>query len=166
MKYLAISILVALVGLLTAMAESKEIRTEIIINATPDKVWAILTDFKNYPKWNPFIKTIEGEVGVGKKIKAYIEPPQAQGMTFNPKVLAFEENKEFRWLGHFLFAGLFDGEHKFELIDNHNGTTTFVQSEKFKGILIPFFKKMIESNTKEGFKMMNEKLKEQVEKAE
>jgi uncharacterized protein YndB with AHSA1/START domain len=41
---------------------AKEIKTEILINASPDKVWAILTDFDNYPSWNPFITSLKGEV--------------------------------------------------------------------------------------------------------
>lgn len=141
-----------------------EIKTEILINASPEKVWAILTDFQNYPNWNPFIKSITGNVAVGNKIVARLEPPEASGMTFKPKVLQFDENKKFRWLGHLLFPGLFDGEHQFELIDNANGTTTFIQSEKFNGILVPLFKKMLDVNTKNGFVLMNEKLKELSEK--
>lgn len=140
-----------------------EIKTDILINATSSKVWAILTNFDNYPNWNPFIKSITGQVAVGNKITARIEPPDATAMTFTPKVLAFETNKEFRWLGHLLFAGLFDGEHKFELIDNQNGTTTFIQSENFKGILVPLFKKMLNTNTRNGFILMNQKLKELAE---
>lgn len=140
-----------------------EIKTDILINATPSKVWAILTNFDNYPNWNPFIKSITGQVAVGNKITARIEPPDATAMTFTPKVLAFETNKEFRWLGHLLFAGLFDGEHKFELIDTQNGTTTFIQSESFKGILVPLFKKMLNTNTRNGFNLMNQKLKELAE---
>ena len=143
---------------------AKEIKTEILINAAPEKVWAILTNFENYPNWNPFIKSITGTPIVGKKIKARLEPPGANGMTFVPKVLAFEKNKEFRWIGHLLLPGLFDGEHKFELIDNGNGTTLFKQSEKFHGILIPFFKKMLDVNTVNGFNLMNHKLKELAEK--
>lgn len=140
-----------------------EIKTDILINATPSKVWAILTNFDNYPNWNPFIKSITGQVAVGNKITAQIEPPNSSKMTFTPKVLAFETNKEFRWLGHLLFAGLFDGEHKFELIDNQNGTTTFIQTESFKGILVPLFKKMLNTNTTNGFNLMNQKLKELAE---
>ena len=139
----------------------KEIKTEIAINASPDKVWAILNDFGNYPQWNPFIKSIKGEVKVGNKITARIEPPNTKGMTFKPKVLAYETNKELSWIGHLLFSGIFDGEHKFELIDNGNGTTTFIQGEKFKGILVGLLN--IE-NTKKGFEAMNEKLKELVER--
>jgi hypothetical protein len=149
---------------LNANATAKEIKTEILINATPEKVWAILTNFEQYPNWNPFIKYIKGEVKVGNKIIARIEPPEAKGMTFKPRVLVFEPIKEFRWIGHLLFAGLFDGEHKFELIDNKNGTTTFKQSEVFKGILVTFFKKQLDNNTKKGFEAMNLKLKELAEK--
>jgi len=43
----------------------KEIKTEIIINTKPEKVWEVLTDFENYPTWNPFIQNIFGEQKVG-----------------------------------------------------------------------------------------------------
>ena len=142
---------------------AKEIKTEILIYASPVKIWSILTNFDNYPSWNPFIKSIKGEVKVGNKITARIEPPEASGMTFKPKILTLETNKELSWLGHLLFAGLFDGEHKFELIDNGNKTTTFKQSEKFNGLLVPLFKKQLDTNTKNGFAAMNMKLKELAE---
>jgi hypothetical protein len=151
--------------LLNTTIMAKEIKTKIVIKATPQTIWAILTDFQKYPEWNPFIKSITGEAVVGKKITAKIIPPGTKGGTFHPKVLAFTANKEFRWLGHFLFPGLFDGEHKFELIDNGDGTTTFIQSEKFGGILVGLFKKMLDDNTVDGFNQMNRKLKELAEKS-
>ena len=143
---------------------AKEIKTEIKINATPEKVWEILTNFESYPNWNPFIKSIIGQVKVDNTITVRIEPPKAKGMTFKPKVLAFETNKEFSWLGKLLFTGLFHGEHKFELIDNGNGSTTFKQSELFKGLLAPLFAKQLDTNTKNGFELMNKKLKELTER--
>lgn len=142
---------------------AKEITTEILIHAEPAIIWSVLTNFDNYPYWNPFIKSINGVVEVGKKITARIEPPGAKGMTFKPTILAFQTNKELKWIGHLLFPGLFDGEHVFELIDHGNGTTTFIQREKFKGILVPLFKKMLDVNTIKGFEAMNEKLKELAE---
>ncbi|MBA3901954.1 MAG: SRPBCC domain-containing protein [Bacteroidetes bacterium] len=143
---------------------AKEIKTEININATPERVWEILTDFDNYPKWNPFIKSIIGEVAVGNNIKVRMEPPEGNAMVFKPKVLAFNKNKEFRWLGHLIFPGLFDGEHIFELIENKDGSTTFIHSEKFKGILVPLFNKMLDENITRGFELMNQKLKELAER--
>ena len=83
MKYLITIILITVFNI-SVMA--LEIKTEIIINATPEKVWKILTNFRAYPNWNPFIKSIEGQVTIGEKIIARIEPPEAKGMTFKPKI--------------------------------------------------------------------------------
>lgn len=142
---------------------AKEIKTEIIINADSGKVWNLLTEFDKYSIWNPFIKSINGIVEVGNKITVRIEPPRARSMTFKPIVMTYETNKEFSWLGSLLFKGLFDGTHKFELVDNKNGTTTFIQSEKFTGILVPIFAKQLDNNTKKGFEQMNQKLKQMAE---
>lgn len=149
----------------------KEIRTEITIQAAPERIWEILSNFDNYPNWNPFIKSITGNpeesgqvVKVGEKIIVRLEPPEGKGMTFKPKVLAFNKNKEFRWIGHLLFPGLFDGEHRFELVDNGNGTTTFIHAERFSGILVRMLSKMLDGSTLNGFNAMNRKLKEEAEK--
>lgn len=143
---------------------AKEIKTQIRIEASPAQVWTVLTDFEKYPDWNPFIKSLTGNVAVGQTITVRLEPPGGSGTTFKPTVLAVEKNKELRWLGSLLFKGLFDGEHRFELTDNGDGSTTFHQSEQFGGILVPLFKKMLDVNTRNGFEAMNQKLKERAEK--
>jgi hypothetical protein len=140
-----------------------QISTSLAINASPQQVWQVLTNFNSYPTWNPFIKSICGELQEGKALTATMQQANSKPMTFKPKILTVAENKELVWLGHFLIKGLFDGEHRFELVDNKNGTTTFIQSEKFGGILIPLFKKMILEKTVKGFEMMNEALKVEVE---
>lgn len=139
---------------------AKEIKTEIVIQATPEKIWKILTDFESYPQWNPFIVSITGEVEKGNKIVVSIKPSDGKGMIFKPIILTKIDNKELSWQGRLLFKGLFDGKHKFELIDNGNGTTTFIQSEKFSGIFVWLFNP---ENTKNGFNKMNQKLKELAE---
>lgn len=141
----------------------KEIRTELVIKASTTTVWSVLTDFSQYPSWNPFIKWIKGEAIRGSTIVARIEPPGASGMTFKPVVLSVRPQKEFRWLGHLFIPGLFDGEHIFELYENSDGSTTFVQREEFKGLLVGLFAKMLDTNTKQGFEAMNRKLKERAE---
>jgi len=142
---------------------SKEIKTELLIQAEPEKIWKVFTQFEDYPKWNPFVKSIQGNVELGATIIVKLSPPGAKGMIFKPKVLAFQKNKEFRWLGKLLFKGLFDGEHIFQLIDHQNGTTTFIHSERFTGILVPLFWKQLDNQVRQGFIMMNAALKERVE---
>ncbi len=138
----------------------KEINTSISIHATPGKIWSILTDFEKYPQWNPFIISLKGEVAVGKTITVKIQPPQSSPMTFKPTVLVFQQNKELKWLGKLFISGLFDGEHRFEIIDHQNGTVTFHHSEIFKGIFVRFFNTQ---KTQTGFQLMNQKLKELAE---
>lgn len=134
------------------------IQTSIRIGATPEKVWNILTDFGEMPNWNPFVQAIEGQAEVGRKIKVKLP-----GMTFKPVVKAFDKNRRFRWLGHFLVPGIFDGEHYFELEDNGDGTTTFHHGEQFKGWLVPVFKGNMLEKTRQGFEAMNRALKEKAE---
>ncbi len=141
---------------------TEQIYTEILINASPKKVWDILTDFENYPEWNSFITSLTGKVAVGNTITVRILPPNGNGVKFKPVVLAYEPEKEIRWLGKFFIKGVFDGEHQFKLIDNKNGTTTFIQSERFSGFLLPLLKNNL-NNTKVGFEEMNLELKEVAE---
>ena len=138
----------------------KSIHTEIEINAPAEKVWSVLTDFSKYPDWNPFVKSVEGKVAVGTAFKVKLQQPEGKIMTFKPKCLAFEENREFRWIGHLFIKGLFDGEHVFKLKPIEGNKTKFVQCENFKGILVSLFWKDLNTKTIKGFEMMNRKLKE------
>ena len=103
-----LTVLIVLMVSLKSTIMATEIKTSIIINANPEKIWTTLTNFENYSSWNPFIKSLSGEVSVGNKIKVEFEE-----MTFKPKVLVFTKNKEFKWVGHLLFPGVFDGKHHF-----------------------------------------------------
>lgn len=141
----------------------KRIETEILIEADPEKVWSILTDFENHPKWNPFIKAITGEKEIGKKLTVSIKPPGGNGMTFKPIVTSFKENLEFSWKGTLGFQGIFDGEHYFQLIGQENNRTKLIHGERFSGILVTLMGKALD-NTKEGFELMNKSLKIESEK--
>ena len=134
------------------------IETRIQINAPAEKVWEIFSDFEQYPEWNPFVKSLTGEVAKEKQITAVLP-----GMTFKPTVLKFEKDKELRWLGKLFFKGLFDGEHYFILQKNEGGSTTFVHGENFSGLLVGLFRKKLETETKAGFEEMNEALKARAE---
>ncbi|MBL7817918.1 MAG: SRPBCC domain-containing protein [Saprospiraceae bacterium] len=114
----------------------KEIKTAIDIAASPEAIWSVLTHFSEYKNWNPFIKLVEGDFRVGNRVKI-----NAGGMVFRPEVLVFNPNKEIVWLGKLLFTGLFDGEHRFTIIDNGNGECTFKHEERFNGLLVGLFSK-------------------------
>ena len=143
----------------------KHLKTEIIINAPAEKVWGIFIDNQKYPEWNPFIISVDKEYKEGEKLSVTLSQPDSKPMTFKPKCLKLEHKKELRWLGHLFIPGLFDGEHIFELERLDDGSTRFIQREEVRGILASLFWKMLDTKTRKGFEMMNEKLKELAEKA-
>jgi hypothetical protein len=141
----------------------KELHTEIEIDAPAERVWELLTDFASYPQWNPFIRTISGQPITGQRLEVRIEPPGGRGMTFKPMVLNAEDNRELRWLGHLLVAGLFDGEHSLAIQPLDENRVRFIQREVFRGLLVALFASSLDTNTQRGFEEMNRALKERAE---
>ena len=142
----------------------KELYTEIEINAPAERVWQLLTDFADYPQWNPFIREATGEAKVGSRLEVYMLPPGgARGMRFRTMVLKAEPNHELRWLGHLLIPGLFDGEHIFTIEPKGTDRVRFIQREVLTGLLVPLFARWLEVDTRRGFVEMNQALKARAE---
>jgi hypothetical protein len=142
-----------------------ELLVETVIEASPERVWAILTDFAAYPEWNPFIRVIEieGDLRVGARLRARIQPSGGKGMTFRPTVLVADPGRELRWIGHLFLPGIFDGEHYFAIRPRSDRTILFQHGEEFRGLLIPSMRKSLDRDTRRGFVEMNEALKARAE---
>jgi len=141
----------------------KELRSEIEIQASAERVWQLLTDFPSFPQWNPFIRKASGSIQVGERLEVNIQPSGASGMTFRPTVLKAEPNRELRWLGHLLISGLFDGEHSFTIEPLRESRVRFTQREVFTGLLVPLFARGLDTDTRRGFEEMNQALKTRAE---
>ena len=137
----------------------KELRAEIVIDAPASDVWAVLTDFVEYPTWNPFITSLSGEAVEGARLDAFIRPPGQKGMRFRPRVLSAKRDRELRWLGNLIVPGLFDGEHSFRLEALDAQRTRFTQSERFTGLLLTVLAGTLDA-AQSGFEQMNVALKE------
>jgi hypothetical protein len=140
----------------------REIRTEIEIDAPIETVWGILTDFAAFEEWNPFIVHAQGQLRVGERLAVTIRPPERKASTFRPTVVAYEPNRELRWLGRLGVPGIFDGEHNHQVEALGGGRTRYVQGERFRGILVPFVGGILGA-TEEGFSRMNRALKDRAE---
>lgn len=136
--------------------------TEIDVDAPPDLVWEVLTDFEAYPDWNPQTR-ITGAPREGERL--VVAPgPDAEGMpTFRPQVLRADAPRELRWLGHLYVRGLFDGEHVFTVEDLGAGRSRFVQSETFGGLLAGLLTRFYGDDTEAGFEAVNAALKARAE---
>jgi hypothetical protein len=140
-----------------------EIRTEIDIAASPERVWAVLTDFAAHPDWNPFIRSIAGVPKQGERLAVRIQSQGGKTMSFRPRVLEADPGRELRWLGRVGLPGIFDGEHFFQMQSLAQDRTRFVHGERFSGVLVPLARKSLEGATKAGFGLMNDALKRRAE---
>jgi hypothetical protein len=138
------------------------ITSEIQIDASPLRVWEVLTDFASYPEWNPFLTSVVGSPVEGSKVKVRFEPPGGRGINMTPTILSVVPKEELKWLGHLLMPGIFDGEHHFLISELGNGSTRFTQEEIFRGVLVPLTSNLL-TKTKKGFEQMNQALKERGE---
>jgi len=137
--------------------------TDIEINASAERVWSLLMDFRAYGRWNPFVRSVEGEAVVGRSLKVVIRPPGSRAMRFRPVVVAVEPNRELRWKGKLVMPGLFDGEHFFRLEAGASGGVIFHHGEVFSGLLVPLLRRSLDGATRQGFIAMNEALKMRAE---
>jgi hypothetical protein len=140
------------------------LETQIHIDATPEQVWAVLTDFPAYAGWNPFITAIAGAPEPGARLVVRIAPPAGRAMTFKPRVTTSETNRHFAWLGHLGLPRIFDGAHEFRIEPGEGGGITFTQRETFRGILVPLCGRVLDGAHR-GFELMNAALKERAESA-
>ena len=145
-----------------ALAFSKQLSSEIMIDSSAQRVWALITDFDGFPRWNPFIRRAAGEVRTGARLEVLIQPSGTKGTTFHPKVLKVEPNRELRWLGRLYVPWLFDGEHALIIEPSGESSVKFIQREKFTGLLVPLARSTLR-DTQRGFEEMNRALKQQAE---
>jgi len=145
------------------MRSSNEIRSEIQMEATPDQVWQVLSDFGAYQEWNPAFVSVECVAEEGTRLDIRFKLKGDRSIRMRPTVLVVEPGRELRWLGRLFVPGLFDGEHRFEIHEEAPGRVRFVQAERFRGLLVPFLKRLIEVDTVAMFERVNAALVERVE---
>ena len=107
-------------------------RVEVTIEAPPWRIWALLTDARNFPRWNSTVTAIEGEIRDGQQIR--IHAPGTD-RTFTPRISSVVPEVRMTWTGG--FAPLFKGVRTFELAPQPGGSTVFVMQERFSGLMLP-----------------------------
>ena len=135
------------------------IDTTVDIDAVPDAVWDVLTDFASYKQWTGM--RIEGAPEVGTKLVVHLTGDGGGGMTFKPKVLVATPGKELRWLGKLGLRGIAAGEHFFVLTTNEDGTTRLNHGERYSGALIALARGRADSGA--AYEAFSQALKQRVE---
>ena len=141
----------------------REVSVEIEISASASSVWQVLTDFARYPEWNPFVRSVSGELVDGGELSVTTASLLGIQLNFQLKVDSIHENSGMRWLGQTIKPGLLDGRHYFEIHERSPDRVRFVQYEEFSGTMVPFAWPVLSPLSRRGFESMNKALKERVE---
>ena len=106
----------------------------INIKASPDKVWALMTNVSDFPRWNSTIKSMDGKIGMGEVVKlvATIAPTRS----FNLKVIEFVPKKRMVWTDE-KTNPMFRGVRTYTLTPKADGSTDFTMSEVYTGLMLP-----------------------------
>jgi hypothetical protein len=104
------------------------------IRATPDAIWAILTDAANLSNWDSGVEKVEGKIAPGETIKVFVKVNP--GRAFPVKVIEFVPGQKMVWSGG-MPLGLFKGVRTYTLSPQGEGTTRFTMREEYTGPLLP-----------------------------
>jgi hypothetical protein len=104
-----------------------------LIDASPEAVWAVLTDASAYAGWDSGVVRVEGRIAPQEKIKVVSEanPKRAFGVT----VTEFSPGERMVWSGG-IPLGLFRGVRTFTLTPE-GGSTRFAMREEYTGPMLP-----------------------------
>jgi hypothetical protein len=129
----------------------RENSASIDIDASPDKVWAIITNTPSYPSFDPTcIRVDGGKAAEGVRLRVYstFSPERA----FPVRVTSFSPPRMMVWTGGMPF-GLFRGVRTFTIEEPGRGRSHFTLREVFSGPMLRLIGRSIPDMTGafEGF---------------
>lgn len=144
---------------LTKSTFRMEYAITINIQAKPSRVWALMTDVKDFPRWNSTIKSIEGQIASGQTIK--LVSMIASDRTFNLAIIEFVLEKKMVWRdGNFIFKGV----RTYTFNGKPDGSTDFSMAEVYTGLMLPMIVGSL-PDFRANFEQYTADLKREAEKA-
>lgn len=105
----------------------------VTINAPADLVWRVLTDFEQYPEWNPFTVRAESSLKLGEPVVLYI--PRGKSLMKQTFVLeVFNPPREIAWrLPKMLHKAVFSAYRTQQIEALDDDRCTYVTRDTFDG---------------------------------
>ncbi|MEM9713042.1 MAG: SRPBCC domain-containing protein [Actinomycetota bacterium] len=137
----------------------RRIHSEITIDAAPDEVWGVLTDWERLREWSPTLLAVSGTIEHGQQVDCVY---RFRGNEITPvHTLHYEEGREFGWSDPML-PGLVD-RHRYRVEALPDGRTRFVQTDEVRGPLSPLLGWFFLREMTATYPQFNEALRVRVE---
>jgi uncharacterized protein YndB with AHSA1/START domain len=109
------------------------------IDATPERVWPVLTDVAAWPDWGSGVTKVDGRLALGEKLAITVEANP--GRAFPVKVVALLAPERMVFRGG-MPLGIFVGQRTYTLVPEGSGTR-FTMRESYTGPLAGLISKSI-----------------------
>ena len=124
------------------------------IDASPERVWALLADASTYGAWNRSVVSIEGTIATGNTISLVSTANPKR--TFKLRVTEMAAPSRMVWSDG-MPLGLFSGVRMYK-VEPRDGVTHFEMTEEYTGLLAGLFTKAIPDLTP-SFELFADSLK-------
>lgn len=117
-----------------------KVHAEATIHASPDTIWALLTNGQTWTDWDTSTVRLEGDIAEGETLTVFkkADPKRA----FKPKVVSIDRDTgQMVWSGG-MPLGLFVGRRTFAISPAGDLTHVSIE-EEFSGLLLPMMKKVM-----------------------
>jgi hypothetical protein len=138
------------------------VHDQIDIDASPERVWQVFTDFRSFPSWNPFIRKMKGKLVPGQRLRITLRLGRRR-LRFRPRVTVVKPAREIRWLARQPVPRLFDVERAFKFEPRGASGTRFVQFEVGRGLMAPIIMPLMHRRIAKGYAALNQALKARAE---
>jgi hypothetical protein len=113
----------------------KTIKTSIVIQASAEHVWAILTNLDTYVDWNPYIVLAKGDLVVGQPLRLRRAGDMTSGVG-DAVVSAINANDHtLTWTTWWLHSRLLKTEYSFMIEAIDTDSVRFLQHETLSGMI-------------------------------
>jgi hypothetical protein len=134
------------------------------ISASADRVWDVLTAFREYDEWNPIITRMRATLVVGAPI-SFVIAVGGREVKIKAELMKLAPGVELRWFGppSKVLAVAVRGEHYFRVEPQGPDKCRLVHGEHFSGFVVPFIWRFLEADLKKAYGAMNRALKARAE---
>ena len=139
----------------------RSVYTEIIINASIEKVWRELTNFKEMPTWSKSLQKIEGDFRKNGQSEVHFMDNKGKVGIYKHELIHFEEGKLFGWSDPFIL-GITDN-HIYQLEKISENQTKLIQSDEANGFATLFMGNFIMNFFLKSYTEFNQTLKNRIE---
>lgn len=119
----------------------KIIETSIVIQASADHVWSILTDLDGYVNWNPFIISAKGSLVVGQPLQLRRATDINTALYHGTVTVVNVEGYTLSWRMHLITSALLNTVYTFTIEPQDTESVRFTQRETLSGLISKVFRR-------------------------